>query len=487
MSASPEPATGPVAKQYRLTPPADATPFCVSNRPGPGECAIHIPGSKSLTNRALLLAALAEGTSTLDNVLFSDDTRVMLDALSRLGFNVQVDEAASRVSVEGGGGRMPNEQATLFLGNAGTAMRFLTAACCLGKGPYVLEGIERMHERPIGQLVEALGQLGARIEYRQHEGYPPLRVHGGSLTGGRIDFPRAVSSQYVSALLHVAPYLPDGLHFHSEAQLTSWPYVEMTLKLMQQFGAHLEKCQWRAPATIIVAGGKQYRSQATTIEPDASNASYFLAAAALLPNAHCAIHGLGGESSQGDRHFASTVLRPMGAAVAAEGDRLAVTGPAALRGIDVDLGDMPDLAQTLAVLAVFAEGATTIRGIGNLRVKETDRIAAMQHELGKLGATVTVHDGSDQRHAKDDITISPPADGVLQHAGGEPITPESPVVIETYDDHRMAMSFALLGLRQAGVVIDDPGCVNKTFPAFFAELAKLGVGVEAVEPAEPTG
>jgi len=457
---------------YRLTPPT--APFAASNGSDGEATAIHVPGSKSLTNRAVLLAALAEGETTLANVLFSDDTRRMLEALEALGFSLSVDEARSRVVVRGEGGRMPRASATLFLGNAGTAMRFLTAACCLGDGPYVLDGVERMRQRPIGQLVEALRQLGARIEYLKAEGYPPLRVHGGGLEGGEVRFPRAVSSQYVSALLQIGPYLPGGLRFHSETPLTSWPYVDMTVRLMSQFGAEFDEYDDAAASTIVVSDTHRYAGGRYTVEPDASSAGYFLAAAALMPGAQCRIDGLGFRCVQGDWLFSKAVLDRMGADVEAEDASVQVRGTSALRGIDRDLSDMPDMAQTLAVVALFAQGETTIRGIANLRVKETDRIEALRCELTRLGAQVTVH-------ANDDMTITLPADGVLRHPDGTAISVDHPVVIETYDDHRMAMSFALAGLRQAGIVIGEPGCVNKTFPDYFKELAKLGVGVTAVE------
>jgi 3-phosphoshikimate 1-carboxyvinyltransferase len=459
-----------------------------SNRAGDVPITLHVPGSKSLTNRALLLAALADGESTLENVLFSDDTRVMLDALAKLGFKVQADEPQARVTVEGAGGRIPNNEATLFLGNAGTAMRFLTAACCLGTGTYLLDGNARMRERPIGQLVDTLNKLGrptgTRIEYVEDTGYPPLRIEGRELQGGPVTFPKAVSSQYVSALLQIGPYFKGELQLQLQLTppLTSDTYVVMTEHLMAEFGVATQPLKISAPGSVV-PNDRAYQAACLTIEPDASNASYFLAASALMPDTACTIHGLGYESVQGDAVFARDVLSTMGALVKEDDPWVAVTGPSTLKAVDKDLIDMPDMAQTLAVLAVFAEGPTTIRGIGNLRVKETDRIAAIQNELQKLGVAVTIHDGTDAAHAKDDITITPPPDGVLRNARGnnQPITADNPVVIETYDDHRMAMSFALLGLRTEGILIDDPACVNKTFPDYFDQLAKLGVTVEPVQ------
>jgi len=440
-----------IAAAYRLSPPA--VPF--ENPP------VAVPGSKSLTNRALLLAALAGGKSVLENILFSDDTRRMIEALQALGVPLEVSEPDQRATVEGQGGRLParDENASpLFLGNAGTAYRFLTAACCLGAGSYCLEGVARMRERPIGQLVDALRQLGATIDYLEAEGYPPIRIHAAELGGGTIDFPRAVSSQYISALLQIAPCLPDGVELHFDGPITSRPYVEMTARLMHRFGATVEDPRGATPR-LRVAGRQGYTPAYWTVEPDASNAGYFLAAAALVPGAVCTIDGIGDRSMQGDAWFAEC-LRRMGATVHMGQQAITVVGPDRLQAIEADLGEMPDMAQTLAVVALFAEGTTVIRGIGNLRVKETDRIAALDNELTRLGAAVTVD-------AHDNLTIQPPRRVM-------------PTAIDTYDDHRMAMSFALVGLRTPDLVINNPGCVVKTFPDYFDQLQHLGMGVEPV-------
>ena len=490
MNSIPPSTSTRAARRYRLSPPAK--PFAVANA-REGADRIHVPGSKSLTNRALVLAALAAGTSTLDNVLFSDDTRCMIQALKALGFDVDDDETQRRVTIQGESGRIPGrsdgQPITLHLGNAGTAMRFLTAACCLGEGVYELDGIERMRQRPIGQLVEALRQLGARIEYLGEEGYPPLRVHGGGITGGEVTFPQAVSSQYISALLMIGACLQDGLTFRSNVPLTSWPYVDMTMHVMAGFNPGVRP-YWKGKETHIRLPPHPYQGRDYTIEPDASNANYFLAAAALYPAARCRIYDLGINAIQGDAAFVYAVLETMGAVSDTEDDYLQVTGSDRLKAIDVNLTDMPDMAQTLAVLALFAEGKTTMRGISNLRVKETDRIHAIKTELEKLGARVELHqadepDGKGGHFAADDMTITPPANNELIHAQGDgrPVSEQNPVVIETYDDHRMAMSFALAGLKQSGIEIDDPACVNKTFPDFFDELARLGAGVAAVAPA----
>jgi 3-phosphoshikimate 1-carboxyvinyltransferase len=316
----------------------------------------------------------------------------------------------------------------------------------------MLDGVERMRQRPIGQLVEPLRQLGATIEYLGEEGYPPLRVHGGGLQGGEVEIGSTLSSQFITALLMVGPYMRDGLGIRFTGPVTSQPYVAMTLGLMATFGIRAEIDE--AFTRIDVAPGK-YQAIDYHIEPDASNASYFLAAAAILPGSQCTIEGLGKGSLQGDVGFAD-VLAQMGAGLTFGSDFITVLGPREgdkLRGIDVDLNHMPDMAQTLAVVALFADGPTSIRNIGNLRVKETDRMEALRVELAKLGAAVKI-DG-------DDLTITPPA------------TPQ-PAAIDTYDDHRMAMSFALAGLRSEGVVINDPQCVNKTFPGFFDYLQQLG-------------
>lgn len=410
------------------------------------------PGSKSLTNRALLLAALAEGESVIRRPLLADDTRVMLEALAALGF--ELNRSHDAVRIRGSAGHISRSGASLHLGNAGTAMRFLAAACCLGDHGATLDGVARMRQRPIGQLVDALRELGAAIDYLGQVGFPPLRVQGGGLRGGELTMPPTLSSQYISALLHVGPLCRRGLTIRFDGPVTSRPYVAMTLATMARFG--VAAAVDPAFARIDVPAGG-YRGLDYAVEPDASNASYFLAAAAVVPGSACTIDGLGFRSVQGDAAFAQRVLEPMGAAVVYEPDRLTVLGPrpgTKLQGIDIDLNDLPDMAQTLAVAALFAEGVTIIRNVGNLRVKETDRLAALQTELRKLGATVEI-DG-------DDLHITPPTQ--LRRAA-----------IDTYDDHRMAMSFAVAGLppESPGVTINDPACVNKTFPDFFEYLERL--------------
>jgi 3-phosphoshikimate 1-carboxyvinyltransferase len=411
------------------------------------------PGSKSLTNRALVMAALADGVSELRNVLFADDTLVMLDSLSRLGFRTIIDRDAKTVHVHGNGGRIPATSADLFVGNSGTTVRFLTALCTLGKGVYTLDGIARMRQRPIGPLVSMLRNLGARIDYVMNDGFPPLRIDADTLAGGITRFGAESSSQYLSALLMTAPYARIEVRILLDPKQTSWPYVEMTMRQMDEFHllAELERDpDTREPKVITVPQGK-YKPTRYEIEPDASNASYFLALAAIHPGAKIQIDGLGNHSLQGDAAF-DTVLKKMGAHVEKTRESIKVEGTGDLEGIDIDMSPMPDTAQTLGVVALFAQGPTTMRGLHTLRVKETDRIAALQNELTKLGAKVEVID--------DAMTIHPP-------------TTITPAKIATYDDHRMAMSFAVAATKAAGIEIADAECVNKTYPEFFDDLRRL--------------
>lgn len=414
------------------------------------DLALELPGSKSLTNRALLLAALAEGTSQLSHVLLADDTRVMLDALVKLGFHIHMDEDARTVYIEGMGGRVPAARSDLFLGNAGTATRFLTAAVCLGHGTYTLDGVPRMRQRPIAQLVDPLNTLGAKVAYGGEAGFPPLHIHAAGLRGGAISLKPTLSSQYISALLQAGPYMFNGIDLHFDGPVTSLPYVLMTTRLMEQFGVRVTVLN-DGSGMIVMPGA--YRARQYAIEPDASNASYFLAAAAIGPGSRCTVKGLGRRSLQGDVAFAH-VLQRMGAEVSMLDGSVTVTGTGGLHGLNVDLNAMPDMAQTLAVTALFAQGPTVIRNIGNLRVKETDRLAALQNELTKLGARVSIEG--------DDLTVEHPTPGRL-----------TPASIATYDDHRMAMAFAVAGLRCEGVTILDPACVNKTFPEYWQYLDKI--------------
>jgi 3-phosphoshikimate 1-carboxyvinyltransferase len=413
------------------------------------------PGSKSLTNRALVLAALAAGPCAVSNILVADDTQVMLESLQQLRFRVDVDREAGTARVHGLGGRIDAASAELFCGNSGTTIRFLTAVCALGSGRYTLDGVPRMRERPIGVLTTLLTTLGARVSHPGVPGFPPVRLDAQGLTGGTIRYGSEVSSQYLSAILMVAPYARNGVRVELGADQTSWPYVAMTLSLMARFGVapQLMRETPTGPPTAIVVPHGTYAPTAYAVEPDASSASYFLAAAAVNPGATVTVEGLGASSVQGDVKFAG-VLHDMGADVVLGQDVITVTGPPALTGIDVDLAGMPDMAQTLAVVSAFATGRSTLRGLHTLRVKETDRIAALSQELRKLGATVDV--------SGDSVTVTPPARGELAAAA-----------IDTYDDHRMAMSFAVAGTRARGITIRNAECVAKTYPRFFDDLKSV--------------
>jgi len=415
----------------------------------PVDATVSLPGSKSLTNRALLVSALAGGTTQIRNMLLADDTRLMVEALGSLGVAVRLDESDCRATVAGCGGHWPNGEADLFCGNAGTVIRFLTAACAAGYGDYRLDGTPRMRARPIGDLVDALRDLGAHIGYEGQEGYCPLTIHARGLGGGGVQFRRPPSSQFVSALLMAAPLAAGDVYLDVAGDLPSKPYVAMTLKVMADFGVQAVQEQMRK---FIVPGRQTYASGRFEVEPDASAASYFFAAAAIA-GGRVAVKGLGSGSCQGDVEFVR-VLEQMGCRIEQGPKQTVARGPTdgRLCGVDVDLGDMPDTAPTLAVLAAFAEGATRIRNVANLRVKESDRLAALATELGRMQVPTEEH--------PDGLSIMPQ---------GKPAA----AAINTYDDHRMAMSFALAGLRLDGMVIRDAGCVSKTFPDFFDRWAEL--------------
>lgn len=415
----------------------------------PIEATVRLPGSKSLTNRAFVIAALARGTSALHGVGLADDMRHMIRFLKDLQIDVTVDEASRIATVHGCGGHIPTGEADLFCGNAGTVARFGTAMCCLGTGRYRIDGVERMRSRPIGPLVNVLRDLGAGIGYEQKEGFVPLTIVAAGLRGGQASLAADQSSQFVSAVLLAAPYARSDVLLHLVGEVVSEPYIRMTLQMMEDFGASVlaDRGRYIVPALQTYAG-RMYR-----IEPDASAASYFLAAAALT-GGRVTVEGLGRRSLQGDAGFVR-VLEQMGCRIEQDEASTTVIGPkdGRLRGIDVDLNATPDMAQTLAVLALFAEGATNIRNVANLRIKETDRIAAVAAELAKFGAKVEPRE--------DGFSIEPPA------------RPQ-PAAVDTYDDHRMAMSFALAGLRIDGVVIKDAECVSKTFPEFFEVFEGMG-------------
>jgi len=420
---------------------------------------LRMPGSKSISNRALLLAALARGNTRLEGVLDSDDTRVMRGALAALGIAVQARGDAETLDVRGHGFAhgFPVKEARIFLGNSGTSARMLAAALAFADGHYTLEGLPRMHERPIGDLVEALAAAGARIRYLGTPGFPPLAIepHAGS---GAIDVTIRgnVSSQFTTGLLVAlgARGLPASVRIDGE--LVSAPYVELTLAAMSAFGVRVEREAWRR---FTVPGGEGYVSPGVLqVEGDASSASYFLAAGAL-GGGPVRVAGVGRGSVQGDVGFAR-VLEAMGARVTVSDDWIESAGAPPLVPVDLDMGRIPDAAMTAAVLALFASGPSTLRGIASWRVKETDRIAAMATELSKFGATV--------EEGKDYLRVAPPAGFLL------PATrPLPPVVIDTYDDHRMAMCFSLAAFGPRSVRINDPACVSKTYPGYFAALARV--------------
>ena len=410
---------------------------------------IKLPGSKSISNRTLLLAALAAGETRITDLLDSDDTKVMLAALKALGVGL-VKQGEDWI-VSGVGGVFPVKQADLFMGNAGTAIRPLTAALALSGGQYKLSGVPRMHERPIGDLVDGLRAVGADVSYAGNEGYPPLQIHPATITlAGPVPVKGNVSSQFLTALLMALPLTGKAATIEVVGDLISKPYIEITLNLMARFGIEVERDGWKAfhlPAARYTSPGM------IAVEGDASSASYFLAAGALGGGA-LRVEGVGRASIQGDVKFIEALAR-MGANISAADNWIEVRGheDAKLRAIDADFNHIPDAAMTIAVLALFADGPSTLRNIGSWRVKETDRIAAMATELRKLGATV--------EEGADFLRIVPPA----KLRGG--------AAIDTYDDHRMAMCFSLASFGGVSVRINEPGCVAKTFPTYFSEFAKL--------------
>ncbi|MCV9879928.1 3-phosphoshikimate 1-carboxyvinyltransferase [Brenneria izbisi] len=409
---------------------------------------LNLPGSKSVSNRALLLAALSEGTTRLTNLLDSDDVRHMLNALQALGVNYQLSADRTECEITGLGGALKAAQPIeLFLGNAGTAMRPLAAALCLSDGDIVLTGEPRMKERPIGHLVDALRLGGAKIDYLEQENYPPLRLRGG-FQGGEISVDGSVSSQFLTALLMAAPLAAQDTQITIRGELVSRPYIDITLHMMKTFGVDVRNENYQR---FFVIGRQQYRAPGEyLVEGDASSASYFLAAAAIKGGT-VRVTGVGRNSVQGDIRFAD-VLEKMGAHIR-WGDDYIECQRGELHAIDMDMNHIPDAAMTIATTALFAQGgATTLRNIYNWRVKETDRLAAMATELRKLGAEVEEGD--------DYIRITPPA--ALKRAE-----------IETYNDHRMAMCFSLVALSDTPVTILDPKCTAKTFPDYFEQLARL--------------
>jgi 3-phosphoshikimate 1-carboxyvinyltransferase len=413
----------------------------------PVDAQVQVVGSKSYTNRALIIAALARGESLLTGALFSDDTQHMAESLRQLGIPVEADLEARTLRVHGAAGKVPAAQAQCFVGNSGTTARFLSVVLALGDGTYEIDGVPRMRERPNQPLIDALTQLGVRIDALGKPGCFPLRIHGGGLQGGSVSVSGSASSQYASGLMMAAPAMERGLTLGLTGSLVSKPYLEMTAQTMRDFGAKLE---WHGEREFLIAPG-QYVGRTYAIEPDASAASYFFAAAAIT-GGRVRVNELGTRSLQGDRGLVY-LLEQMGCKLEETAQYTELRGPSdgQLRGIEVDMSELSDVAQTLAVVAPFASTPTRVTGIGFIRHKETDRVRAVVNELQRMGIRAEEED-----------------DGYLIYPG----TPQS-AQIETYDDHRMAMSFALAGLRVPGIEIKDPGCVSKTFPTYFDVLETL--------------
>lgn len=419
-------------------------PYLVKPVSGPVRGTVRPPGSKSLTNRALICAALASGPSELTGVLDSEDTRVMVDSLKRLGISVEHDLAACRMTVMGCEGKPSVTDADLWLENSGTSIRFLTAMCASFDGRYRLDGNKRMRERPIRDLVTSLRLLGINIDCELGTDCPPVVITAQGLEGGKTKIAGNLSSQFLSGLMLAAPQARKGLEIEVTGELVSQPYVDMTMGVMAQFGVSVGIPRHN----VFRIPNQKYRGTKYDIEPDASAASYFFALAAIT-GGEITIEGLSNYALQGDVAFVEA-LEQMGCDVVNRDTSITLLG-GPLRGIDIDMNAISDTAQTLAVVALFAEGPTTIRNVGHMRHKETDRIAALCTEIHRLGGRADEHE-----------------DGLTIHPG-----PLTQATIATYNDHRMAMSFALVGLKVPGIEIADPGCTAKTYPHFFKDLEQL--------------
>ncbi|BBN81711.1 3-phosphoshikimate 1-carboxyvinyltransferase [Pseudoalteromonas sp. A25] len=408
---------------------------------------VTLPGSKSLSNRILLLAALADGTTEVHNLLDSDDIRHMLGALAHMGVEVTLSDDKTTASVVGCAGHLKTPSEALFLGNAGTAYRPLTAVLAATAGRFELIGEPRMEERPIGHLVDAMTALGADIQYTKSKDYPPLLIQGQTLNGGEVEIDGSISSQFLTALLMAAPLFTDKTIIRIKGELVSKPYIDITIGVMAQFGVKVVNDNYQ---TFTVQGGQTYQSPSRImVEGDASSASYFIAAAAIA-GGEVEIRGVGKQSVQGDIGFAN-VMEQVGAQIDWYDEKLVVR-KGHLKGVDIDANAIPDAAMTLATVALFAEGPTAIRNIYNWRVKETDRLSAMATELRKVGADVV--------EGHDYIEVTPPKKLNLTD-------------IDTYNDHRIAMCFSMVAVGGQEVIINDPGCTAKTFPTYFDVLASI--------------
>ncbi len=412
----------------------------------PVDATVEIPGSKSLTNRALLVAALAQGDSILENALFSEDSEYFAKCVEQLGIPITLNPQLAQIQVAGRGGEIPAKQADLFVGLAGTAARFISALVALGNGEYRLDGVPRMRERPMGDLLTVLQMGGATINFEGNSGFMPYTVYSRQFAGGNFRVKANQTSQQLSALLMIAPYAQQDTIIEVEGTLVSQSYIKMTCRLMADFGVEVIQI---GDNQFQIKAGQRYQARHYTVEPDASNASYFFAAAAVT-GGRVRVKHLTKQSCQGDILWLN-VLEQMGCQIKDGDDYTEVTGPKQLQGIDIDMNDISDLVQTLGAIAPFASSPITIRNVEHIRYKETDRIKAVVTELRRLGVEV--------EEFADRLKIQP-----------GPITPAA---IETYHDHRMAMAFAVTGLKVPGIVIKDPGCTAKTFPDYFTRFFQM--------------
>ena len=414
----------------------------------PIDATIRVPGSKSYTNRALLVAALARGASTVTGALFSDDTRYMCNALQKLGIKIDADEKQARFEVHGNGGDIPVSSAELYIGNSGTTSRSLTAYVSLGRGKFVIDGDAPMrHGRPIADLLDALTQIGVSARSQFGNGHLPVIIEANGLEGGKTRLDVSKSSQFLTALLLIAPYAKNDVEIQVVGE-REMPYIDITLAVMAAFGVEVVSEGYRY---FRIEEGQRYQPRTYNVEPDASNASYFFAAAALT-GGRVTVEHLSLDSMQGDIQFVR-ILEEMGCQVTVSDSGITLTGPRQLQGVDADMRAISDTSLTLAAIAPFADSKVTLRNIEHTRWQETDRIHAMVTELRKLGVPVIEH--------QDGLEISP--------------SPVTPAAIDTYEDHRMAMAFALVGLKASGIRINDPECVSKTFPNYFEVLEQLYV------------